>query len=65
MADKAISLRLPEELLAEVDEFGFGARIRSRNEVLKMLIRDGLRVHGKPSSASSAETASSTDRATR
>jgi metal-responsive CopG/Arc/MetJ family transcriptional regulator len=61
VTEKAINLRLPESLLREIDDFGFSQRIRSRNEVIRMLIRDGLRAHGAKSS--SADSASSTDRA--
>jgi hypothetical protein len=59
VTEKAINLRLSESLLREIDDFGFSLRIRSRNEVIRMLIREGLKAHGKPSSADSA---SSTDR---
>lgn len=68
VANKTISFTLPEELLAKIDEYGFDVRIRSRNEVMRKLLRDGLHSHGWDSdedSADSADTASSTDRATR
>jgi hypothetical protein len=61
VTEKQISLHLPEALLQEIDTFGFESRIRSRNEVIRRLLREALDAHhGRESSTASA---SSTERA--